>query len=259
MKSKLIAIITVLLIVYSCEEKKPKTEVPEPLPKVIVKEVLITSQNCNPDSSNCTYAKIVYPEFTDSLKFPINNIIAQKVRTTALDYVREDAITGTLEHIAQSFIHDFESFKVDFPEYNFGWYFNVTVDIIYESADIISLSIYSESFTGGAHPNHGTMYYIIDKGKDKILKMTDIISDTTRFKILLEKEFRAKKGIDEHQSFADVGYYINDGDFLLNDNIGITEESILVHFNPYEIAPYSEGATTLELKKESLSGILKIK
>ncbi len=188
MKSKLSVIITVFVIIYSCKEKKSLTEVSEPLPKVIVKEVLYTSQNCNPDSSRCSYAKIVYPEFTDSVKYLLNKIIAQKVRSTASDYVREEAITGTLEHIAQSFIHDYESFKVDFPEYNFGWYFKVLVEIIYESTNIISLSIYSESFTGGAHPNHGTMYYVIDKGTDKVLKMTDVISDTTQFKILLEKK-----------------------------------------------------------------------
>ena len=92
----------------------------------------------------------------------------------------------------------------------------------------------------------------------KELTTSDIISDTTKLKQILEKEFRSEKGMGEDQTFADVGFYINDGDFLLNDNIAITEESIIVQFNPYEIAPYSEGSTTLIIDKDKLDGLLKI-
>jgi hypothetical protein len=64
--------------------------------------------------------------------------------------------------------------------------------------------------------------------------------------------------MEEGQSFADAGFYINDGDFVLNDNIGITEDAVIVHFNAYEIAPYSLGPTTIELKREKIGKILKI-
>ncbi len=64
--------------------------------------------------------------------------------------------------------------------------------------------------------------------------------------------------MDDNQSFADVGYYVNDGDFILNNNISLIAGSVIGYFNPYEITPYSEGATTLELNREKLAGILKI-
>ncbi len=72
-------------------------------------------------------------------------------------------------------------------------------------------------------------------------------------------DFRNIKGMSSGQSFADRGFYINDGDFLLNNNIGISEDKVMVHFNPYEIAPYSEGATTVEIDKSDLTEILKVK
>ncbi len=242
----------------SCFENKPTEKGEELLPSILVKEITQSSQNCNPDSTNCTYVMIAYPEFTDSSKLNLNDLIQHKIGAIASEYVNEDAANGTLEHIAQVFIYDYEAFKVDFPEYNFGWYLIVKAEIIYETDRIISLSIYHEAFTGGAHPNSGTSYFVIDASTNKELATADIISDTAQFKKLLEEEFRKDKSMNENQSFADVGFYLNEDDFLINNNIGITEESIIGHFNPYEIAPYSEGATTLELNREKLDGMLKI-
>ncbi|MCK5102784.1 MAG: DUF3298 and DUF4163 domain-containing protein [Cyclobacteriaceae bacterium] len=248
-----------VIMVISCFEKNYSENPGESLPSIVVKELIKSSQNCNPDSGNCTYVKIEYPEFTDSARYKLNAFIYQKIRVIVSEYISEETENGTLEHIAQTFIHDYEAFKIDFPKYNFGWYVMVKAEIIYETDNIISLSMYREAFTGGAHPNSGTSFFVIDVLTNKELAITDIVSDTTQFKKLLENEFWKVKGMDENQSFADVGYYLNEGDFLLNNNIGLTDESVIVHFNPYEIAPYSEGATTLKLSREKLAGILKVK
>lgn len=247
-----------IVTVISCHEKNSPESAKEILPSIVVKEIINSSQNCNPDSASCCYSKMEYPEFTDSTKSKLNDLINQKIEAIASEYVSEDALGGTLEHIAQLFIYDYESFIVDFPEYNFGWYLIVKAEIIYETDRIISLSIYHEAFTGGAHPNSGTSYFVIDVSTNKELATTDIISDMVQFKKLLEEEFRKVKSMNDNQSFADVGFYLNEDDFLINNNIGITPESVIVHFNPYEIAPYSEGATTLELNREMLDGMLKI-
>lgn len=243
----------------SCDKKQAAEKMKAPLPSIVVKEVFDSSQNCISDSSNCTYVRIEYPEFTDSTKNHLNLIISQKLKASASDYIREETLEGTLEHIAQTFIRDYESFRIDFPEYQFGWYVHLIAEIIYESSDIISFRVAAESFTGGAHPNSNVDYYVLDAHTSKMLKMKDIIGDTAQFKILLERAFRKEKGMEAQQSLADMGYFINDGDFLLNNNIGLTNNSVIVQFNPYEIAPYSEGATTLELSKEDLGSLLKIK
>ncbi|MCG8306993.1 MAG: DUF3298 and DUF4163 domain-containing protein [Cytophagales bacterium] len=243
-------------LIFSCQEKKTARH--QALPEIIIKEVRSSFENCNADSVSCTFVHIEYPEFTDSLKSPINDVIVRKVKNVASDYFREEVIDGPLEHMAASFIHDYEAFKEDFTEYTLGWYVEVISEITYESDRLISFRIESESFTGGAHPNASSSLFIIDKVTKKKLSTFDIISDTTRFKELLEIEFRKKKGMSSGQNFADRGFYINDGDFLLNENIGLSDQSIIVHFNPYEIAPYSEGATTLTLNKKDLGALLKI-
>ncbi len=247
------------LVIISCEEKKPSEQNTEKLPDIMIKEVFASSQDCLPDSITCTYVRIEYPTFTDSSKSQLNALVNNKLKAIAADYVSEEATKGTLEHIAQSFIQDFEIFNRDYPTYQVGWYINMKAEITYESLQIISFRIDAESFTGGAHPNSSTTYFVVDIISNRILQTTDIIADTTKFKELLEVSFRQSKSMDENESYADIGYFIDDDNFLLNDNIGLTDDEVIVHFNPYEIAPYSEGSTTIEVKKEKLGNLLKVK
>ena len=258
MKSYLFFAICLVTFLISCEEKKTAEQDHQSQPPILVNEVLISNDNCHQDSTTCTFVYIEYPEFSDSAKLPLNELISSRLRTTTSEYFREEVVDGTFEHIAQSFIQDYKSFKIDFPDYQIGWYVKVFSEITYESEEIMSFRIDSESYTGGAHPNSRTAFYVIDKQLKSELSTSDIIADTSKFKNMLEAEFRRLKGISGDQSFADRGYYINDGDFLLNNNIGISDTKIMVHFNPYEIAPYAEGATTIEMNKTDLKGILKI-
>lgn len=222
------------------------------------KEVLVTNDDCLSDSITCTYIKIDYPEFSDTAYAELNEVIHQKLNEAVSSYFSEEAIGGSYEYMANLFIRDYNSFKIDFPDYGIGWYVRVFSEITYESQKILSFRIDAESFTGGAHPNSSSVFYVIDKRTRNTLSAPEIISDTAKFKRILEAAFRKQKGIDEGQSFADKGFYLEEGDFLLSNNIGITEEHVIVHFNPYEIAPYALGATTLELNKSELESMLKL-
>ena len=256
MNSRILIFYFILIHIYGCLDKR---QVNETIPAVISKEIVVTSDDCNVDSINCTFVQIVFPEFTDTIKAQFNRIVAQKIKIIASQYFRDEVIDRTFDVIAKSFIDDYESFVKDFTDYQFGWYIKLISELTYESDQVFSFRIYCESFTGGAHPNSSTSLFVIDKRTKKDLTTADIISDTAKFKELLEAEFRKSKGITSNQSFAERGFYINDGDFLLNDNIGLTDHEVIVHFDPYEIAPYSEGSTTLELSKDLIDDILKIK
>lgn len=257
--TSLLPILFVILL-FACSDKKPakQQEVIEEVPPIVINEVLMSSQNCDPDSLTCTYVRIEFPEFTDSTKSALNKQIEQKIKAIVTGYFREDFIAGTLEHIAQEFIYDYEAFMVDFPTYEFGWYIIANAEITYESPGIVSLIIYSETFTGGAHPNSNTSYFVFDAKTNKELEINEIISDTTKFKLVVEKEFRKEKGLSDDQLLADAGFMLDDGNFQLPQNIGFTADSVIVHFNPYEIAPYSAGPTTLKISREALDDILSV-
>ncbi|NJN26030.1 MAG: DUF3298 and DUF4163 domain-containing protein [Cyclobacteriaceae bacterium] len=258
MKYLIIVFLILALGLQACLDNKTPDSKDEQ-PELIQKEILATWQDCLSDSSNCTYVRIEYPVYSDSGKADLNRLIASKIKSVGMDFFREEAADGSLEHMAQSFIKDFETFKIDFPTYQLGWYVEMKAEITYESEKVVSFRIDAESFTGGAHPNTIADFFVVDLQRNKVLTTSEIIADTSRFKQLLEISFRKQKGMNEDESYADIGYFINDEEFLLSDNIGLTESGVIVHFNPYEIAPYSEGATTIEVPEEKLEGMLKVK
>ena len=61
MPIKIFLPITLILIIISCSDKKSITEQSHEMPRVINKEVLVTNDDCLPDSINCTYIKIDFP------------------------------------------------------------------------------------------------------------------------------------------------------------------------------------------------------
>jgi hypothetical protein len=259
MKSKLSIFLLSAAIFFSCMENKKAEQTAAEIPDIVIKEILATSQDCNPDSLSCTYVRIEYPVFTDSARNQINLAFLDKMREISGKFNSEEAVSGSPEHMAQTFILDYEAFNRDFPDNRIGWYVNVKAEIVHESTDIITYRIDAEYFTGGAHQNSSTNYYVLDAKNGRALNLSDIVSDTVKFKNLVETAFRRTKGMEEGQSYADIGFYIDDEQFVLSRNIGVTDDGIVVHFNPYEIAPYSLGATSVEVKNDALGDLLKVK
>lgn len=242
----------------ACKPDRPLQNESDPLPEIITKEILTSYQNCRPDSASCTYAQINYPVFTDTSMTSLNNLILDKMLFLSADFMREGVQPKAITEVSDNFINDYAQFVREFENYSFGWYLKINTEIIYNAKNLVSYQVSIESFTGGAHQNSSMSFFVVDARTNRDLKMHDIISDTTQFKIILEETFRKTKGIEEGQSFADAGFYINDGDFILNNNIGISEDYVIVHFNPYEIAPYALGPSTIHLDRNKVKNLLKI-
>ena len=247
-----------LLLIAACDQNKSSETVSEaPATEILYEEIFESLDNCNPDSLSCTWAKISYPVFADTSKVGLNNLILDYVHASLSAYVQTgDDGTKDVRLAVTEFLDDYRKFKNEFNDYNFGWYIQVQAEILYNQKGLFSLKVDSETFTGGAHPNTTSSLLIADANSASILTARDIISDTTAFKKSLEAAFRELKGLMPETTFADAGYYINDGDFILNDNIGMTSDKIIVHYNPYEIAPYSLGPTTIELDREKIKDLL---
>jgi hypothetical protein len=153
----------------------------------------------------------------------------------ASDYMKEGSQASSLEDIAVAFVNDYETFKNDFSDYELDGICKSAPKsfiILIESSpsELISELLPEEHIR---IPVRITMYMTFNQKRNFIHK--DIISDTTQFKQILEQAVREQSGMEEGQTFADAGFYINDGDFVLNDNIGITEDAVIVHFNPMRL------------------------
>ena len=93
----------------------------------------------------------------------------------------------------------------------------------------------------------GTYVNLFDRVKNKEL-----------FISLAEQKFCKKRNLAPGEDLEKAGFGFPDNEFALPANIGIDDNGYLLHYNPYEVAPYSMGPIYLfisfdELKKKSSS------
>jgi len=104
-----------------------------------------------------------------------------------------------------------------------------------------------ETYTGGAHEMRTTRYFVIDLESQKLLKIDDFIDDYQGepMRELIYEELRRYGGLKKGQPLSE-GIFLSD-EPELTFNFFINEEGIGLHWDPYEIAPYSEGAIRIIL------------
>jgi len=113
-----------------------------------------------------------------------------------------------------------------------------------------------ETYTGGAHGSSTKLYYVLDLESQKLLKIDDFINDYQgdRVRDLIYDELRKYSGLEKDQPLSE-GIFLND-EPELTFNFFINEEGIGLHWNPYEIAPYSEGAIRIILPWKKIRPML---
>ena len=113
-----------------------------------------------------------------------------------------------------------------------------------------------ETYTGGAHGMKTTQYYVIDLESQKLLRIDDFLKDYQGDLIrdYIYDELRNYSGLNKNQPLSE-GIYLND-EPELTFNFFINEDGLCLHWDPYEIAPYSEGAIQVTLPWKKIRPLL---
>ena len=106
--------------------------------------------------------------------------------------------------------------------------------------------------TGGAHGNSRIDFLNFNPETGKLYAMTDLIDDFDGFSALAETHFKAEVKTD------DTADYFFGKDFQLPESIGFNEAGVIILYNTYEIAAYSEGVTEFTIPYEDANSYLKI-
>jgi hypothetical protein len=122
----------------------------------------------------------------------------------------------------------------------------------------VSLSVSEYSYTGGAHGDFSTIFYNIHPVSGRQLSFADFFKPEKEVQLeqLAEQKFRQVRGIPAGQSLSDAGYWFENDIFYLTDNMAVQADGMLFLYNPYEIAPYSEGIIKLFLTNAELAPVL---
>jgi len=241
-------IIIVLLVGCKKEEQELKFE------DLAIEQV--SEENCIPEEENCTFISIQIPWAinTDTRSKKIN----QKVEKHIIQLIdsQEEHNLSSLEALSEKFIDDYEASSKEFPEYNIPWEASVVGKISHSSPDLVSIEFDLALFTGGAHGYTSVTYLNFNPKTGDQLLFKDLFKD--EFKSYAEKLFRKKNDIPEDQSINSTGLLFENDTFQLPKNIGFSKNKIILRYNAYEVASYSEGGIQLEIPMKDVGEFIKI-
>lgn len=160
----------------------------------------------------------------------------------------ETIIMNSIEESITAFNEEYNNFKTDFPEVSQPWEAQIDGEIMYQSPEIVSMSITSYINTGGAQGNLNISFLNYDARTGQRIKNFELFKNIDEFKALAQGYFEEAV---ENKSNA-----FNPNSFELPENIGYNENGIILLFNAYETAPYASDIIEFVIPFEEANDFL---
>jgi len=233
------------------------------IPKGFIKFEMKTMQKAEGDSilkiKGFAQVKLAYPDITEATNNGILTILRNYVNNQILLALFKEGRYKQPEFLIENFLAEYKKFKDRDPSAAQYWFLERTVDISLSTDRIASFRFYESSFLGGAHPNTNAYYTNYDLGTGGKLELKDLFIEGYENKLntLVEKKFREVRGLKPDENLNEAGYQFADNKFRVNNNLGFTNEGIVLFYNAYEVAPYYMGSTKVNITYRELEGLLK--
>ena len=230
--------------------------------------VLLTITSCNKEV-NLTFTESNF-NITEKAIIEINipnadgnNSVSKSINSTienfivnAISFSEDSLINLSLKDAVKKFDSIYVAFKDDFEENPLIWGMLIDGEVTYQSPALTCIAINSYLNTGGAHGNMTISFLNFNSQTGQLLHLDDHIKNKIDFIKLAEKYFNIKLQESSNEDVFD-NYFLGE-DFHLPENIGFSDEGVILLYNVYEIAPYSEGITEFTIPFEEALPYLKI-
>lgn len=185
----------------------------------------------------------------------LSETINKNIETAILNTVNSSDNESDLKTVLKHFNEDYLKFKSDYPEVSEPiWELNIETELSYQSADIITIAISAYEFKGGAHGNDQIRLLNLDAKTGKTLETNAIINDIDGFTKLAESQFI--KALEKDKNNLTIENFFFGKPFQLPENIGFSEEGIILIYNVYEVASYDLGYTEFMIPFEDAEPFL---
>lgn len=174
------------------------------------------------------------------------------------DFIKK--INSEYKAQAEKFVSDSkaeftEDAKILYEEMGLGFSpmeFTLSYEVNTNRNGIISITNFDYENTNGAHPSHSKTSRTFNMNDEKELQLIDVLVgeeegyEMTIYSTFLDYLEKNDPSMDA-ETADNLGEKLNDVHWYLTDN------SLVMYYNPYEIAPYAVGTPTVELKPETFS------
>lgn len=209
------------------------------------------------DSVHCGEIKIMYPRlFSDS---PLQTKINAKIEKTIAGLLLEDSHNTTigLDEAIDTFRKSYDSLNQRFPDDIAPYEATVDVALLETLPNRLNFVIDSYVYTSGAHGYEKVTYLMIDPKTGEEVSFYDLLKNEENFILTVEEYFRQKFDIPSSASINSTGYMFKDETFALPEQCIILSKDIILTYNPYEIAPYSEDPIELHIPVDTVAHLLR--
>ncbi len=199
-------------------------------------------------------AKIHVYRFDTTIYYPNSDQEILIVQTNSLTvdglhfhfFNNYDQLKQQFDSVYNSIIDLTKDYNPNSSNYFFPFYYNRIMTVEYNDNNLLVVSDNVYLYLGGAHGMNNISYYNIDLKTGKLLKLPDIIKDTNALKKLIYNQ------LEEQNRFL----FVTGDNLPLPSNFYISGKNLMLIYNPYEIAPYSEGQITVEFSFKDLKDII---
>jgi hypothetical protein len=221
--------------------------------------IVVRIEGCKGLLEECGGVDVRFPVFNGGDSAAIAQInrrtLAFFVDLLGYGDVESEAIPNVFE-AAHGLVADFNEFRNDYPNTSQVWVFQGIANTLVVDS-LICTEAEAFSYLGGAHPNTSIRLSVARSADGSIVRVEDLAENEAVFLMSAEEAFREAVGMLEGDvDYAARGFWFDDNKFTLPANIGVSLDSVILHYNTYEIAPYAMGSVRCTLPRSILSNAL---
>lgn len=210
--------------------------------------------------------QIATSEMADiSINFPKakgNTVVSEAINTTIKNHIvnqtnlSEDSLTNlSIADAVERFNTEFKNFKTNFPDSAQKWEAFIDGEVTYRSADVICIAITSYVDTGGAHGNTNIKFFNFNPLTGELYSKRELIDNYEGLSALIEKKLHDNLKLNSGEVTED---YFFGNKFQLPESIGYSDEGLIILYNPYEIASYSQGIIEFTIPYKEIDAFMSI-
>lgn len=249
-----IAFLGLIIVLVSCKNDKQKP-VGDPQEFETTQTTLDSTDFDRCAEKKCPELNITYltikgdSDFADSINKKNQEELAGIFN---LSQDEEESGSDNIKEAIENFVSDYFEFKEDFPSSSASYEAQVEQEMQSKNERTVVFKTQFYLFTGGAHGYGGVRFFNYDAHTGKYLTHEDLISDIPAFTEFVEEKFRQQNDIPPDASINAQGFFFEDDEFTLPENIAVTDEQVILLYNPYEAASYAEGQLRYMFPKETV-------
>ncbi len=228
--------------------------------------LLVLLSSCNSESKPITFETVVAENSYDAdvtliydkaegnteLSKTINKAIESAIIMTLNSSENEVDLTTALDNFNTEFVN----FTTNFPEADAPkWELFIETERIYQSEDLITMAITTYEYKGGAHGNDKISFLNLEAQTGTVLNQNDLIKNLPEFKDLAETYLKPSLSAEDKDLKMEDLFFGEP--FQLPENIGFSEDGLVLLYNVYEIASYNQGYTEFVIPFENAQAYLK--